>query len=268
MLLDTTEYTESSTTVTLSTGATTGDCITILSMRAVNQGIVFTPLNITIASTSTNTVTYSASTLPYQNIVAGDVHTFFNFGGYTPFTVASHNPATQQITYTTSVSGGSPGDTIYLYKTNGQSYRPFSRWTTTLAAAASFTPTTFGLESGYEKLFLNGASVNDQDYDLIGNSITNFPATATGLLTVIQFTDTNLTTPAGGQTSTAINTVSGQATYIYNLDQNAFELYNNGALQVLTSDYTTSTGSYSLTTTPIVNTNILQQTTYNRTGAA
>lgn len=268
VLLDTTEYTETSFDVTLNTGATVGDCITILSMRAVNQGITFTLLNAVVSSVSAYVVTYSASTLPNQNVVAGDVHTFLNAGTPTTYTVSSYNAATRQITYTATVTGVSAGQSIYLYKTNGQSYRPFSRWKTTLASATSFTPTTFSFHTGYEKLYLNGASVNDQEYDLTGNTLNNFPAVASGLLTLIQFTDNNLTTPAGGQTSIAVNTVSGQATYVYNLDQNAFELYNNGALQVLTSDYTTGTGSYSLTTTPTANTNILQQTTYNRTGAA
>jgi hypothetical protein len=268
VLLDTTEYTESSTTVTLGVGAVIGDCITIISMRAVNQGITFTALHSTVSSVLLNLVTYSASTLPIQTIVAGDVHTFLNAGTPTTYTVAACNVVTREITYTTTVTGVSAGQNIYLYKTNGQSYRPFSRWGTTLTAATAFAPTTFAFNSGYEKLYLNGTSVNDQDYDLTGGAVTNFPATTTGNLTVIQFADNNLTTPAGNQTSTAVNAVSGQSTYLYNLDSNAFELYNNGTLQILTSDYTTGTSSYTLGTVPTTNLNILQQTTYNRTGAA
>ena len=157
---------------------------------------------------------------------------------------------------------------LYQYRAATSSYRPFSRWTTTLIAASSYTPTTFGLHSGYEKIFLNGASINDQDYDISSGSIGNFPAATTGLLTIIQFADNNLTTAAGNQTSLATNTIPGQPNYSYSFNANAFELYNNGALQILTSDYTLGTGSYTLTTTPTVSTNILQQTTYNRTGAA
>jgi hypothetical protein len=265
-LLDTTEYTESSTTVTLGTGATVNDRITILSMRAINQGITFTALNIQVSSVATATVTYT--NLPYQNVVAGDVHTFLNTGTPTQYTVSSYNAATKQIVYTASVTGVTAGQNIYLYKTNGQSYRAFSRWTATLSASASYTPTTWAIDSGYEKPFLNGSSLNDQDYDIVSGALTNFPASATGNLTFIQFTDNNLTTPIGNQSSIAVNTVIGQSTYNFNMDQNAFELYNNGMLQILTSDYTTASGSYTLGTAPTSSLNILQQTTYNRTGAA
>lgn len=265
-LLDTTEYTENATTVTLNTGAAVGDVIVIISMRAINQGITFTSLYITVASVATSTVTYNS--LPYQNIVAGDVHTFLNTGTPTQYTVQSYNAATKQITYTTTVTGVSAGQTIYWYKTNGQSYRPFSRWTATLSAVSTYTPTTFALDSGYEKLFLNGTSFNDQDYDIVGSALTNFPAVATGNLTIIQFGDSNTTTVIGNQQSTSINTIVGQATYNFALTANAFELYNNGAIQIITSDYTVGSSSYTLTTTPTVTTNILQQTTYNRTGAA
>ena len=266
MLLDTSEYTETSTTVTLGTGAAAGDVIVILSMRAINQGITFTSLYVTVASVATNVVTYTS--LPYQNIVAGDTHTFLNTGTPTQYTVQSYNAATKQITYTATVTGVSAGQTIYLYKTNGQSYRPFSRWTATLSSVSTYTPTTWAFESGYEKLFLNGASFNDQDYDIVGTALTNFPAIATGNLTIIQFTENNTTTAIGNPQSTAVNTVVGQSTYNFALNSNAFELYNNGALQILTSDYTVGSGSYTLTTTPTTTLNILQQTTYERIGAA
>jgi hypothetical protein len=182
--------------------------------------------------------------------------------------VSSYNAATKQITYTTTVTGVSAGQTIYQYRANGTSYRPFSRWTTTLSSATSYTPTTWAIDSGYEKIYLNGTSVNDQDYDLVGGVFTNLPASASGLLTFIQFADSNQTIPIGNQQSVAINTTSGIATYNYNFDQNAFELYNNGTLQIITSDYTQGSSSYTLTTTPTTNLNLLQQTTYTRTGAA
>jgi len=267
-LLDTTEYTETSTTVTLGTGATVGDVIVILSMRAISSAISFSALNAVVQTVATNVVTYTSTSLPYQNIVAGDIHTFLNTGTPTQYTVSAYNAATRQITYTASVTGVSAGQSIYQYRAATASYRPFSRWTTTLAAENSYTPTTFGLHSGYEKIFINGASINDQDYDIASGSLSNFPAVTTGLLTIIQFADNNLTTAVGNQTSSAINTSPGQPNYSFSFNSNAFELYNNGALQIITSDYTLGTGSYTLTTTPTVNTNILQQTTYNRTGAA
>jgi len=267
-LLDTTEYTENSTTVTLGTGAVLNDQIAILSMRAISSAISYVSLNITVQSVATNVVTYNSSALPYQNIVSGDIHTFLNTGTPTQYIVSAYNPATYQVTYTTTVTGVVAGQTFYQYRDTGFSYRPFSRWTASLSAASSYTPTTFSIHSGAEKLFINGASVNDQDYDLVSGAITNFPSNVTGLLTIIQFADSNLTVPIGNPSSVAVNTVISQGTYSFNYDQNAFELYNNGALQVLTSDYTTGTGTYTLTTTPVTNLNILQQTTYSRTGAA
>lgn len=267
-LLDTSEYTETSTNVTLGTGATVGDVIVILSMRAISSAISFAALNAVVQTVATTVVTYTSTSLPYQNIVAGDVHTFLNTGTPTQYTVSAYNAATRQITYTTTVTGVSAGQSIYQYRAATVSYRPFSRWTTTLTTTSSYTPTTFGLHSGYEKIFLNGASINDQDYDIASGSLSNFPADTTGLLTIIQFADNNLTTAVGNQISSATNTVVGQPNYSFSFNSNAFELYNNGALQILSSDYTLGTGSYTLTTTPTVNTNILQQTTYNRTGAA
>lgn len=268
VLLDTSEYTETSTTVTLGTGAAVGDQIVILSMRAISQGISYVNQYLTVSSVLLNVVTYDSGTLPYQTIVAGDIHTFTTAGSPTQYTVSAWNEATREITYSTTVIGVTAGATIYQYRSSGMSYRPFSRFTATLTSASSYTPTTWALHSGYEKIFLNGASVNDQDYDISGGSLNNFPASATGLLTVIQFNDNNQTIPIGNQTSTAVNTIVGTSIYNYNFDANAFELYNNGALQVLTDDYTLGSTSYTLTTTPTTTLNILQQTTYTRTGAA
>jgi len=268
VLLDTTEYTENSTTVTLGTGASLNDVIVIISMRAISSSIFYCPLNILVQSVASSIVTYTAAALPQQNIVAGDIHTFLNTGTPAQYTVAAYNPATREVTYTTTVTGVSAGQSFYQYRPNGLSYRPFSRWTASLTAESSYTPTTFDMHSGYEKLFINGTSINDQDYDLVSGAITNFPGTVTGLLTVIQFNDNNQIIAVGNPSSIAVNTVIDQPNYTFNYDQNAFELYNNGSLQILTSDYTTSTGTYTLTTTPTTNANILQQNTYNRTGAA
>jgi len=267
ILLDTSDYTENSTTVTLNTGIASGTQVVIISMRAISQGINYVSQYITVSSVLLNVVTYNTA-LPYQSIVAGDIHTFTTSGTPTQYTVSAWNSVTKQITYTAPVIGVSAGATIYQYRSSGMSYRPFSRFTTTLTGATSYTPTTWALHSGYEKIFLGGASVNDQDYDISAGSINNFPSTANGLLTVIQFNDNNQTVPIGNQTSTSINTIVGVSIYNYNFNADAFELYNNGALQVLTGDYTLGSTSYTLTTTPATTLNILQQTTYTRTGAA
>lgn len=265
-LLDTTEYTENSTTVTLNTGAAAGDNITIISMRAIAQGISYVPLSIVVASVVGAVVTYGTA-VPYQNIVAGDIHTFVNTGTPTQYTVLSYNAATKQITYTASVTGVSAGSSIYEYRANGSSYRPFSRWTATLSATSSYTPTVWAFHSGYEKIYLNGISLSDTDYDLVAGALTNFPAAATGNLTVIQFNDNNQTTPIGGQTSVSANSTPGISTYNFNLNALAFELYYNGPILTETSDYSVGSNSYTLANSPTT-TNVLLQTTYSRNGAA
>jgi hypothetical protein len=187
VLLDTTEYTDASSTVTLATGATTGTLITVVSVK------------------SDNTTT----------------------GVYTSFT----------------------------------------RNTVDLTNASSYTASGFTLNSGFELLFLNGTVVNELDYDIIGQEITNFPSITTGKLTIIQWQPDNLGTPTGNPVNVITNTVIGQTTYPFSYDANAFNLYNNGVLLLQGTDYSTGTGSYTLTTSPNTITNLLLQQTFARTGA-
>jgi len=115
-------------------------------------------------------------------------------------------------------------------------------------------------------LFLNGTVVNAQDYDIAGQDIT-FISAATGDLQVIQWTLNNLSVPNGTPVNVDAYTTVGQATYPFTFDPNAFNLWNNGALLLETVDYSVTTGYYTLAQTPLVNTNILVQQTFSRTGA-
>lgn len=267
VLLDTSEYTETNTTFTLLSAATLGDQITCISFRAISIAATYEDLNVLYASgTGTVTITYTGS--PFQNIVAGDIITFANTGTPTQYTVSSVNLTAKTITFTGVTSGLTVGLNVYRYRAANSSYRVFSRFTVALTSASNYSPTTWAFNSGYELPFLNGTAVSDQDYDLIGNVLTNFPASLSGNLTIIQFAPNNAGTPTGYQSSTSTNTIVGQAIYPYSFVPAYFELYNNGALQVPTSDYTTSSGSYTLTTTPTSNLNILQRQTYNGNGAA
>lgn len=268
VLQDTGDYTENSTTVTLSNACVVGEQVAIISFRGVSSGIYYENLNISVASVVGAVVTYSASTLPYQIINAGDILTFANSGSPTQYTVQSVNAATRQITMTTTVSGVAAGALGYRYRANGSSYPVFSRYTTTLSSAATYTPTTWAVNSGYEMLFLNGSSFNEQDYDIVSGQINNFPALASGLFTIIQFAPNNLGVPAGGVANTVANTVNGQATYAFSYVAAAFNLFYNGSLLTQGTDYTTASGSYTLLQAATNGTQILQQQTYNRTGAA
>ena len=122
--------------------------------------------------------------------------------------------------------------------------------------------------SGSELLFLNGTIVNDQDYDLIGNTINNFPATANGNFTIIQWNPNNQGVPNGLPTSVTAYTSNGVAVYSYSYTAAYFDIYGNGCLYVQGTDYTTSTGSYTLIPTPDNNTTVLVQQTFDAVGAA
>ena len=116
-------------------------------------------------------------------------------------------------------------------------------------------------------MFLNGSVLADQDYDIVGGVLTNFPSVATGLLTVIQWTPNNLTTPNGDPVNAVTNTVTGQTSYTFSFTQDAFNLYENGVLLFDGTDYTTVSGGYTLTNSPTDNTSLLLQQTFARTGA-
>ena len=148
------------------------------------------------------------------------------------------------------------------------SYASFSRNSATLTAAGSYTASGFTLTSGYELLFLNGTVVNEQDYDIIGQTITNFPDAATGQLEIIQWTANNLGVPNGTPVNEVIQTVIGQVTYPFSFTSGGFNLYQNGVLLKLDTDFTTESGAYTLTNSPDTVSNVILQQTFARAGAA
>ncbi len=148
----------------------------------------------------------------------------------------------------------------------GTPYASFTRNTATLSGASAYTP-GYALTSGYELIFLNGAVMTDQDYDIVGEIITNFPSLASGLITVIQWTPNNLNLPSGNQVNVLANTIPGQSSYPFSYTTDAFNLYQNGVLFFQGSDYTTVTGGYNLTITPTSNVDLMLQQTFARTGA-
>jgi hypothetical protein len=268
LLVPTSEYTETTTSVTLLNACVVGEQIAIISFRSTSTAVYYADLGIVYGSgTGTNTLTYTG--LPTSLIYVGDKLTFSNVGTPTQYTVSSINYTTKQIVFTTTFTA-TAGNNIYRHRALGATYRSFSRWDVALSAASSFTPTEFGLSSGAEILFLNGTIVNDQDYDLVSNTITNFPAVATGNLTIIQMVNNNFGVPAGLPSLVTTFTINGQAVYSYSYEPLAFELYGNGCLYVSGSgnDYITGTGTYTLNPTPNNNTTVLSQQTFSRTGAA
>jgi hypothetical protein len=146
-------------------------------------------------------------------------------------------------------------------------YSAFTRNTANLTDASSYTASGFTLNSGFELLFLNGTVVNDQDYDIIGQTITNFPDLVTGDLEIIQWTANNQSQPCSGAVNSVAYTINGQSTYNFSYNASSFNLYSNGALLKQGTDYTTATGNYTLASTPTTNTTVMVQQTFARTGA-
>ena len=266
-LLDISEYIDNITDITLNTGATLGDQISVVSMRAIATSASYAATYLTVLSVASNVVTWDSVNMPYQLINIGDEMTFSNTGSPTKYTVLGVDYTTQEITFTTSVTA-SVGSKIYSYRAASSSYPAFSRFEKDLINAGSYTPTDWQFNSGYELPYMNGTVVPDQDYDIVGNTYTNMPNIASGKLTIIQFSANNLTTPTGTPVNIIAFTASGQATYPFSFTANALNLYANGVLLIENLDYNIGSSNYTLTITPNNNTTVLQQQTFASAGAA
>jgi hypothetical protein len=179
---------------------------------------------------------------------------------------------TDSLTTVTLAVGATAGDIISItsFRSTGLSgtYASFTRNTANLVAASAYTASGFTLTSGYELMFLNGTILNEQDYDITDQTISNFPSLVTGKLTIIQWTPNNLGTPNGNPVNVVNNTVVGQTTYSFAYDANAFNLYENGIMLKQGTDFTTAVGQYTLAIAPTTINNIMVNQTFARTGAA
>ena len=184
---------------------------------------------------------------------------FTDTGGATG-TVTLTNPATL-------------GDQIYIvsfrsYNTTLGNYASFSRNELDVTNVSQIDCTgLFTLTSGFELIFINGTVLNEQDYNIIGQVITDFPSTLTGKVVVYQWTPNNLGVPNGNPVNFVFNTIPNQSNYFFNFDLNAFNLYHNGVSLKQGTDFTTGSGVYTLTNTPTTNLNVLVNQTFARTGA-
>lgn len=181
---------------------------------------------------------------------------------------------TEGATGTVTLTVGATTDDIITiisfrsYNAISGAYASFTRNTADLVAVSSYIASGFTLYSGFEFLFLNGTVVNEQDYDISDQTISNFPSTLTGKLTVIQWTPDNLSVPNGTPVNVMTNTAIGVTTYPFSYDVNAFNLYNNGLNLLQGTDFTTASGSYTLANSPTTVLNLMLQQTFARTGAA
>jgi hypothetical protein len=273
VLLDTSEYTETTTTVVVGTACAAGEIIVVINMRAVSTSQYFEVLGTTIASSGASSIVYDDPT--DQIVEVGDVLCFAatqpdSTATPTTFTVQSVNTTTKTITFTTTISGATTGFGVFRKRAAGAAYRPFSRYTFDLTNASTYTPSNFTIRNGFESVYVNGAQFNEIDYDLSGAAITGFPANVTGKMTVIMYAENNLGIPASNVTNTVAYSVNGALTYIFASNPLAMEIYANGALLTKGSgyDYTASGSNYNLTTAFTNNFTLLNQQTFARDGAA
>ena len=260
--IEKTQYTDAASTVTLSVTVDAGDIVTIISFKSVSN------VSVSTASTSGNgtvaTIGFAnRATPPFtvgQSItVAGVAPSGYN-GTYT---VTACDTVSVSYANTTTGAMTAVGTIIFA----NPYYNSFSINTADLTNSSDYTASGFTLTSGYELLFLNGTIMNDQDYDIIGQTITNFPSITTGKLTILQWTPNNLGIPNGNCVNEVTNTIIGQVTYPFSYDTNAFNLYANGIMYEQEVDYTTGVGGYTLAVTPDTILTTLVNQTFARTGA-
>jgi hypothetical protein len=179
---------------------------------------------------------------------------------------------TDSLTTVTLGTGAVSGDiiTVISFKSENATtgvYASFTRNTVDLTDANTYTASGFTLTSGYEFIFINGTVLNELDYGITDQTISEFPSNLTGKMTIIQWSPDNLNQPNGFPNNIVAFTVVGQTVYTYSYDVNAFNLYSNGVILLQGTDYTTATGTYQLAETPTTTLTVMVQQTFARTGA-
>jgi hypothetical protein len=267
-LLSTSEYTETSTTVVVTTACSAGEIIVTLSMRVVAADAFYDQQYITVATVGINFVTYNDA--PHSILAAGNILSFTNVGTPTQYTVSAVDTALKKITFTTNITAPAINSLIFRFRPTG-SYQPYYRWEVDLAAVSSYQPYEFGITNGSEMLAVNGASINEIDYDLAANgTLTGFPGLLTGKLIVIQFANNNLGVPCSNFTNTVTYSTAAQTSYAFENNPESFELYANGVLftKGAGKDFTATNANWLLSTAFNNNVTLINQQTFARIGAA
>lgn len=179
---------------------------------------------------------------------------------------------TDSLTTVTLATGAVLNDiiTVISFKSENATsgvYPSFTRNVVDLTDATSYTASGFTLQSGYEFIFINGTVLNELDYNITDQTISDFPSNMTGKMTIIQWSPDNLSQPNGFPNNIVAFTVVGQTVYTYSYDANAFDLYSNGVILLQGTDYTTASGAYQLAVSPDTTSTVMVQQTFARTGA-
>jgi hypothetical protein len=273
ILLDTSEYSTTASSVILSNACAAGEIVIAISMRAVSTDQYYENINAVIASSSSNSIIYTNPL--YQTVNAGDLLCFAATQPEpsdtpTTYTVQSVNTSTKTIVFTTSISGATAGYGAFRKRAAGSEYIPFSRYSVDLSAATSYTPTDFTIRNGFESVYVNGCQLSEIDYDLTTTEINGFPSSVTGKMTFILFSENNFGVPASNITNTVAYSVNGALSYTFPNNPSAMEVYANGVILAKGSsyDYTATTAGYNLTNAFNNNFTLLNQQTFARIGAA
>lgn len=273
LLLDPSEYTETSTTVVMVNACTVDEIVVIITMRAVSTDQYYEVLGTNIVSNTTNSIVFNDPT--YQIINVGDLLCFASAqpdptATPTTFTVQSVNTTTKTIVFTTTITGATAGFGVYRKRAAGSTYAPFSRYTFDLTASSAYTPTNFAFQNGFESIYVNGVQFSEVDYDLSGNTINGFPSALTGRVNVIMYSGNNFGVPASNVTNNVAYSINGALSYVFPNNPLAMEIYANGALLAKGSgyDYTATSSGYNLTNAFNNNFTLLNQQTFARIGAA
>jgi hypothetical protein len=268
VLLNLSEYSETSTTIVFTDACAAGETVVIIYMRGVSTSEYYEPLNITIASSSASSIVYNSA--PWNSVLPGDKLSFVNTGSPTLYTVSTINTTTKTITFTTTIAGATAGNTVYRYRTAGSSYSPFTRYDQDVTAITTFSPTDYTLHNGFEMIYVNGSQISEIDYNLANNVLDGFPASVTGKLSIIMFSPNNLAVPASNIANTPAYSVAGQVLYLFASNPLSMEVYANGVLLTKGSgyDYTASASGFTLATAYSANSILFNQQTFARIGAA
>jgi hypothetical protein len=121
---------------------------------------------------------------------------------------------TDSLTTVTLGTGAVSGDiiTVISFKSENSStgvYPSFTREVVDLTDATSYTASGFTLTSGYEFIFINGTVLNELDYGISDQTISDFPSNMTGKMTIIQWSPDNLNQPNGFPNNILVFTIVG-----------------------------------------------------------
>lgn len=271
VLLQDSDYSETSTTIVLTNPCFAGEKIVCIYMYGISTSDAYVPTGMAVASIdSVNNYVYF-SNVCYNGLPTGTILTVSNVttpSAPTQYTVLSGTELTNSRLKLNSVAGISVGQTIYRYRSAGQRYSAFTKFISVVTSVSSYQPLGYGINNGFEQIYFNGVQINEIDYNVVNNQIQDFPGYVTGYISALNYAPNNLGVPCSNVVNNIIYSVASQLTYAFPNNPLAMEIYANGALLIKGDDYTVSSGGYNLTVAFNNSTTLLNQQTFARDGAA